>query len=117
MLHGVVSWVNGRRAPPGERPPPLTPAKATATIRRIYLEGGPFTRREHFNQELAKANADMGDVNHVLEYGSVIRPGQWKPDHRAYTYEVAGTDVEGDELRVVVGIDEENFRLILVTAY
>ena len=109
--------VTRSKRPAGERPPPLTPAQATATIRRIYLEGGPFSRTAHFGIELAKANADMGDVNHVLEYGSVIRPGQWKPDHRAYTYEVAGTDVEGDELRVVVGVDEENFRLILVTAY
>jgi hypothetical protein len=95
----------------------LTPAQATAAIRHIFMEGGPFSRTDHFGRELAKANADMGDVNHVLEYGAVIRPGQWKPEHRAYNYEVAGTDLEGAELRVVVCIDEENFRLILVTAY
>ena len=106
---------------PGERGkqrlPSLTPAQATATIRRIYLEGGPFSRTEHFILELAKGNADMGDVNHVLEFGSVLRPGQWKVEHRAYNYEVVGTDVEGAELHIVVCIDEENFRLILVTAY
>lgn len=95
----------------------MTPAQATATIRRIFLEGGPFSRTDHFWRELAKANADMGDVNHVLEHGTVLRPGQWKPDHRAYNYDVTGTDVEGSELHVVVCIDEEHFRLILVTAY
>lgn len=103
--------------PGKDRPPPLTPSQATAAIRRIYLEGGPFSRTEHFILELAKANADMGDVNHVLEFGSVVRPGQWKPEHRAYNYEVVGTDLEGAELHIVVCIDEENFRLILVTAY
>lgn len=103
--------------PGKDRPPPLTPAQATAATRRIYLEGGPFSRSERFILELAKANADMGDVNHVLEFGSVLRPGQWKPEHRTYNYEVAGTDLEGTELYIVVCIDEENFRLILVTAY
>jgi len=53
----------------------------------------------------------------VLEHGRVLRPGQWKPAYRAYNYEVAGTDVEGSDLHVVLCIDEENFRLILVTAY
>ncbi len=105
------------KAPQGKRPAPLTPGQATAAIRRIFLEGGPFSRTEHFWRELAKANADMGDVNHVLEHGRVLRPGQWKPAYRAYNYEVAGTDVEGSDLHVVVCIDEESFRLILVTAY
>ena len=108
------------KAPGGsgkDRPPPLTPAQATAAIRRIHLEGGPFTRTEHFNQELNKAGADMGDVAHVLEHGTVMRPGQWKREHRAYNYDMVGTDVEGTELHVVVCLDEENFRLILVTAY
>ena len=105
------------RRPKEERPPPLTPAQATAAIRRVFLEGGPFSRTEHFWRELTKANADMGDVNHVLERGAVSRPGQWKPEHRAYNYDMGGTDLEGEELHVVVCIDEENFRLILITAY
>ena len=59
----------------------------------------------------------MGDANNVLEHGSVVQPGQWKPEHRAYNYNVSGVDVEGNELHVVVCIDEENFRLILITAF
>ncbi|MBI4537146.1 MAG: DUF4258 domain-containing protein [candidate division NC10 bacterium] len=103
---------------PDDRPPQsLTPAQATTAIRRVFLEGGPFSRTEHFVRELARANADMGDVNHVLEHGAVLRPGQWKPEHRAHNYDMAGTDVGGNELHVVVCIDEANFRLILITAY
>ncbi len=109
--------MNRSKGHPGDHPPPLTPAHATEIIRHIFLEGGTFSRTEHFGRELGKANADMGDVNHVLEHGTVNRPGQWKAGYRTYTYEVAGTDVEGSELHVVVCIEQENFRLILVTAY
>ncbi len=106
-----------RRGRGEERPPPLSPAEATAVIRRFYLEGALFVQTDHFRAELANAGADMADAEHVLEHAAVSRPGEWKAAHRAYNYAVAGTDPEGSPLHVVVCFDEAGFRLILVTAF
>lgn len=101
----------------GKRPPPLPPEKATAEVRRMYLEGCPLVQTRHFRQELGKANATMQDAENVLENGYVLRPAEWKKEHRSWHYAVTGTDIEEEPLTVVVAIDDEGFRLVLVTAW
>lgn len=99
------------------RPPPLTPEQATAAVRRIYFEGLSLIRTKHFREELAKADATMQDVENVLEHGHVLRTPEWKAKHRSWNYAVAGRDIEGEPLTVVVAIDEQRFCLTLVTAW
>lgn len=99
------------------QPPPLTPEQATAAIRRVYFEGLSLIRTKHFREELAKADATMQDVENVLEHGHVLRAPEWKAKHRSWNYAVAGRDIEGEPLTVVVAIDEQRFSLILVTAW
>lgn len=100
-----------------DRPPPLTPEQATAVVRRIYFEGLLLIQTKHFREELKKADATMQDVEYVLEHGHVLRPPEWKAEHRSWNYAVAGRDVEGEPLTVVVAINEQRFCLTLITAW
>lgn len=99
------------------QPTPFTPEQATAAIRRVYFEGFSLIQTKHFREELAKADATMQDVENVLEHGHVLRTPEWKATHRSWNYAVAGHDIEGEPLTVVVAIDEQRFSLLLVTAW
>jgi hypothetical protein len=99
------------------QPPSFTPEQATAAVRRVYFEGFSLIQTKHFREELAKADATMQDVENVLEHGHVLRAPEWKAKHRSWNYAVAGRDIEGEPLTIVVAIDERRFSLILVTAW
>ena len=98
--------------------PLLTPAEAQEEIRRLLLQRGlgaiSFVR--HARERAHTRNFDERDVEHVLENGIVDEPvrderyGNWK-------YRVSGTDVDGEDLTVIVALDPAWERITIVTGF
>lgn len=89
---------------------PLSPDEAHQRIRRLVNEGSTILAY-HASDRMNERNVDDQDVMHVLTYGSINGDEtHWKKD--AWRYVVTGEDIEGEETKCVVVIEDD---LIIVT--
>lgn len=104
--------------PPGaRRPPPLTPAEVTETIRRCLMAGTVVPTR-HFREQGFLRHYTIQDAISVLQQGEVSSdPPEWSEKVGRWAYRVHGPDREGDVLTVVVGIGPRRDQVWLVTAF
>ena len=99
-------------------PSALTRAEAREEIRRLLLLRGlgalSFVR--HVRERARERNFDERDVEQVLMNGSVDdvardeRHGNWK-------CRVTGTDVDGEDLTVIVALDPAWERITVITGF
>lgn len=99
------------------RPPPLTPAEVTETIRRC-LTAGSVVPTNHFWDQAFLRNYTIQDAINVLRRGQVSSEApEWNEKVGRWAYRVHGPDLEGDVLTVVVGIGPDRTWIWLVTAF
>lgn len=100
-------------------PAKFSPQHALDLIRKILNEGGYFVLSKHCRREsMPEDDVDKQDIEILLlEGGRIIREPEWDDDHQNYKYRVEGLDDSGDELVVIVVIDEFNQRLKIVTVF
>ena len=97
----------------------MTSAEAHDEIQRALLKRGlgaiSFTRHV---QERGALERDFSsrDVEHVLSKGTVGIP-TWDGDFKNWICVVRGTDLDGDELNVVVGLDPAWERITVITGF
>ena len=98
-------------------PEPYDPQTAVAKIREILLNDGYLKVRNHCYIQMDNRTIDDVDIRFVLEENGIIyRKPEWDKKHQKYKYSVDGYDTEGEKIRIVVNIIEENWRVVAITA-
>jgi hypothetical protein len=99
------------------RPPSLTPTELSAAIQRLLepgLDAISFCR--HARNKARRWKFSTRDVEHVLRIGSVD-DAIWKEDFRNWTYRLRGTDLDDEELTIVVAVDPAHTRITIITGF
>ena len=96
----------------------LTPTKASEEIQRLLQQRGfdAISFAEHARQRARERHFSTRDVEHVLRTGTVGDP-EWNERFGDWTYRVSGTDLDGDDLTVVVALDPEWARITIITGF
>ena len=97
-------------------PAALSCQQARALLDRALVASDGLIWTGHARTRSHQRQFDVFDVRRVLAAG-VIAPGQWDVRYRDWTYAVAGVDLDGDPLTVVVAFDEGSGTVTVITAY
>ena len=94
----------------------LTSTKAHEEIQRLLQRRGldAISFAEHARKRARERHFSKRDVEHVLRTGTVGDPTE-RSGH--WTYRVSGTDLDGDDLTVVVALDPAWARITIVTGF
>jgi len=86
--------------------------------RRILeiLASGSVIPGKHCRERMIERNVYMPDVQNVLKVGT-IQPGQANGDDADCIFRVYGTDVEGEDLVLVIKILDTENRLELISVF
>ena len=99
------------------RPPSLTPTEVSAAIQRLLkpgLDAISFCR--HARNRARRWRFSTRDVEHVLRTGSVD-DAIWKEELGNWTYRMRGTDLDDEELTIVVAVDPAHTRIRIITGF
>ena len=100
-----------------DRLPALTPIEAFEAIQRLLEPGlGAISFARHAREQALKRNFNRRDVEHVLRTGHVGKPF-WDEQFRNWKYPVSGTDLDGEELTVIVALDPAWARITIITGF
>ena len=100
-----------------DRPAALTRTEAFEAIQRLLEPGlGAISFARHAHEQALERNFNIRDVEHVLRTGHVGRPS-WDERFRNWKYPVSGTDLDGEELTVIVAIDPAWARITIITGF
>ncbi|MHB8788437.1 MAG: DUF4258 domain-containing protein [Desulfobulbaceae bacterium] len=89
--------------------------KALAMIRRAAIGGNLFYGR-HVKKRMRERNFTIQDILFILQQGALARK-EYKEEFENWVYSIRGTDLEGEEGRVVTAIVSESaIQIITVTA-
>lgn len=97
-----------------------SPQQALELIRKILNEGGYISpsKRHAKRDRMPERDVDMQDIEILLlETGSIKREPEWDDEHLNYKYRIEGIDDYGDELVVIIVIDDENWRIQIITVF
>jgi hypothetical protein len=86
-------------------------------IRKIVLYG-TFRESRHSAKVRSYRNISEGDIVAMLEgTWSLSGPPEWNDDHHSWKYTLKGSDIDGDELVLVVAVNVELERIDIITKY
>jgi hypothetical protein len=101
----------------GGRHVSLPEPELRVAITRIVHDGRVWQTR-HAGQERDSRNVSDDDIQSMLLGPWVLeRKPEWSEDHRNWKYRLRGTDIEGEELTLIVAIREEEQTLAVVTKF
>jgi hypothetical protein len=92
----------------------LKPVEAAKLAGNILAEGGPVIPTTHAKQRMRQREFTLQDVVFVLEHGS-YGPGYWNAEQGNYDVTIKGYDVDGEELKVQIGLDASARTIVIVT--
>ncbi|MCY4074136.1 MAG: DUF4258 domain-containing protein [Acidobacteria bacterium] len=98
--------------------PLLTFAKAQEEIRRFVRRRGPgaLSFPRHARERASERNFDARDVEYVLMNGSIDEV-DWDERFGSWRCRVRGTDVDGEDLTVIVALDPAWERITIITGF
>jgi hypothetical protein len=96
--------------------PPHKPSRSEAEKRIASVLGQYHRLRRtlHGNQRAGARKFDDHDIRRVLESGSVIAV-EWDEEFENWEFVVSGRDVDGDELTLVIVIEDEPLTIAIIT--
>jgi hypothetical protein len=101
----------------GQREPALAGDDLQQAVRRIVLYG-TFRESRHSAKDRSYRNISEGDIVAMLEgTWSLVAPPEWDNDHHNWKYTLAGSDIDGDDLVLVVAVIVELDRIEIITKY
>ena len=96
----------------------LGPVEAFETIQRLLADGSDaisFSR--HVYRRAAQRQLDRRDVQRVLTTGTVGSSPEWDDRFQNWKYRVTGTDLDGEELTLIIALDPPWGRITIITGY
>jgi hypothetical protein len=101
----------------GERPPSLAEPDLRVAVARIARYGKVWQTR-HAERDRIDRNVDDDDIQHMLLSAWVLeRQPEWSEEHRNWKYRLRGSDIEGDELTLIVVVNTEEQKLRVITKF
>ena len=101
----------------GGRPLSLAEPELRVAITRIVHYGTVWQTR-HAGQERDYRNVSDDDIQHMLLGSWVLeRKPEWSDPHRNWKYRLRGTDIEGDELTLIVALNTGEQKISVVTKF
>ena len=99
------------------REPALAGEALQQAIRRIVFYG-TFRESRHSAKDRSYRNISEGDIVAMLEGAwSLAGPPEWDDDHHSWKYKLMGSDIDGDELVLVVAVNVELDCIEIITKY
>lgn len=95
---------------------PLTPAEARELIQQALRAGSGIGFVRHARERAREQSFNRRDVEHVLKTGRIGKPS-WDERFGDWKYPVNGTDLDGDELTVIVALDRAWVRVTVITGF
>src|SRR4030042_1553504 len=96
----------------------MNSARARQWIRGLLMTGAArLVCVPHARARMSERKIVFSEVERILQNGVVRRDPQWCDDWKNWKCEVHGRDSEGRACCVVVGVTEENHKLVVITVY
>ncbi len=72
----------------------------------------------HAKNERSYRNVSIDDIQHMLrsEWKLKGKP-EWDDDHRNWSYKLTGSDLDDDELTLVITVNVEEQKIFVITKY
>ena len=84
---------------------------------RIVLYG-TFRESAHSAEDRSYRNVSHDDILHMLQGPWTLAvPPEWDEAHRNWKYKLAGRDIEGDELVLVISLNVEEQMITIITKF
>jgi hypothetical protein len=98
------------------RPQSLTPQEVRSILDGCLDQFDGVAYTFHSRQRGSDRQFDDFDVRHALKNG-VPTVDCWDEKYQNWKYKVRGTDVDGDDLTVVIVIEDQRSIVRIITAY
>ena len=93
--------------------PPLSNKFAIKAARKYpNITWGP-----HVKQRMEERDISIRDVLNIIDSGKINDPPEYDNEHENYTYRIIGKDIDGKKRTLVVGINQKEEMLELITVY
>ena len=77
-----------------------------------------FKKGEHIEQREIERSISHPDILHALKHGwHESRHDRWNPEYKRWNFSIRGKTIGGKDLRVIVGLNLDETKLIIITAY
>lgn len=101
----------------GPRPKPLPEPELQTAISRIVLYG-TYRETRHSAEDRSYRNVSDDDIQFMLRSTwKLVGDPEWDEKHGNWKYKLAGKDIEGDDLVLVVAVNQEEQLITVITKY
>ena len=99
--------------------PALDESRLQAAVSRIITHSGTYGETRHSKSDRAFRNISDDDIFCCLggKWSLVGEPVWRDTPHRNWNYKISGTDIDGEELVLVIAINAEKNRITIITKY
>ncbi|HBH78394.1 MAG TPA: DUF4258 domain-containing protein [Nitrospira sp.] len=99
----------------GKNPPALSVTDISALARAVLEGSCSLIPTDHFKKRSRERDFSVQDALEVFHTGTVSSAPIWNDKTKSWNYDIAGIDLNGDELTVRVAPSKQG--LVLVTAF
>ncbi len=99
------------------RPTPHSPAAAKRLIEQIVEQGSVLLSAHCKRDSMPLRGVTFADLLHVLTHGQIAQAPVWDGQHQNWKYQVAGFDLDGDQLTAITVIIESDFTVRVLTVF
>jgi hypothetical protein len=96
-------------------PPPSN--RHTIKAIRKFLNEWQVTWKRHMKERMEERNISISDVMNIVDAGKINGPPEYDDKYGCYEYHIAGRDLDGKKRTLIVGINEKEEVLELITVY
>lgn len=87
-------------------------------LARDCLKSGKIVFTSHLKIRMKEKNFNAQDIVNVIENGKICRNSEWNSEYCNYRYFIGGTDLNGDELTLVVTFESgPEKEALVITGY
>lgn len=95
--------------------PALNGEELRAAVARVVLYG-TYRESKHSAQDRSYRNVSDDDIQFMLRgLWTLAQEPEWDEGHRNWKYKLAGQDIEGDELVLLVTLNQEEQMITIIT--
>lgn len=78
---------------------------------------GTFRETFHSADERSYRNITQEDMLHMLQGAWALAGVEFDDDHHNWKYKVAGKDIEGDDLILIIAVDRDENRVTVISKF
>jgi hypothetical protein len=78
---------------------------------------GTFRETFHSADERSYRNITQEDMLHMLQGGWILVGTEFDDEHHNWKYRVAGKDIEGDDLSLIIAVDPGENRITVISKF